>query len=45
MFGIDDSGIWIAYILAFGCLIFSVVFGITHWNKEDKSDHDDSNLV
>lgn len=41
MFGIDDPGIWLAYLLAVACLIFSIVFGITHWNKDDK---DDSNF-
>lgn len=35
MFGIDDPGIWIAYLLALGCLIFSIVFGILYWNKGD----------
>lgn len=36
MFGIEDSGIWLAYLLAFACLLFSVWFGITTWNKDDK---------
>ena len=29
MFGISDPGIWLA------CLLFSIWFGITTWNKED----------
>lgn len=39
MFGINDPGIYLAYLLAIGCLIFSVWFGITHWNKEDKDNN------
>jgi hypothetical protein len=35
MFGIHDPGIWIAYLLAFGCMVFAVWFGIATWNKED----------
>lgn len=34
MFGISDPGIWLAYLLAFACLLFSIWFGITTWNKE-----------
>ncbi|MDH6344055.1 hypothetical protein M2480_002814 [Parabacteroides sp. PFB2-12] len=40
MFGINDPGIWIAYLMAIGCVVFSVWFGITHWNKE--SDDNDN---
>jgi len=43
MFGIEDPGIYLAYLLAFGCLLFSVWFGITRWNKEDKDDTDTTN--
>lgn len=35
MFGISDSGIWLAYLLAFTCLLYSIWFKITTWNKED----------
>ena len=35
MFGISDPGIWLAYLLAFACLLFSIWFAITTWNKED----------
>lgn len=39
MFGIDDPGIYSAYLLGIGCLVFAIIFGITHWNKEeDESD-------
>lgn len=36
MFGINDPGIWLAYLLAFICLLYSIWFGITHWNKDEK---------
>lgn len=35
MFGISDLGVIMAYLLAFGCLIFALWFGISQWNKED----------
>lgn len=35
MFGIDDPGIWMAYLLSFCCVAFAIWFGITRWNKED----------
>jgi len=28
MFGIDDPGVYIAYLMMAGCLIFSLVYGI-----------------
>ncbi len=42
MFGIPDPGIWLAYLLAFGCLIFSIVYGIIYWDK-DKSKNSKDN--
>ena len=36
MFGIDDPGIYIAYLLIAGCLIFSLVYGIMKWNEEEE---------
>ena len=38
MFGIEDPGIWGAYLLAFACLAFALVFGIRNWNKEDDTE-------
>ena len=38
MFGINDPGIWSAYLLMIVCLLFSIWFGIRTWNKEDKND-------
>jgi len=36
MFGIDDPGIYIAYLLIAGCLIFSLVYGIIKWNEKEE---------
>ena len=36
MFGINDPGIWVAYLMAFLCLAFSVWYGISRWNKEEE---------
>ncbi|OAV72147.1 hypothetical protein Barb4_00080 [Bacteroidales bacterium Barb4] len=38
MFGIEDPGIYIAYLAAFGCLLFSLWYGIAGWNEEDGED-------
>ena len=38
MFGIEDPGIWLAYLLIIGCVVFSIWYGIVNWNKEDKED-------
>lgn len=43
MFGINDPGIWLAYLLALFCLFFSIWFGITHWNKDDKDSTNPNN--
>lgn len=37
MFGIDDPGIYLAYLLAFACVIFAVIYGILNWNKGDET--------
>lgn len=42
MFGIEDPGIYLAYLIAIGCIVFSVWFGISHWNKEDKENDSDN---
>jgi hypothetical protein len=36
MFGIDDPGIWLAYLLALLCLAFALWYGISRWNKQDE---------
>ncbi|MFA6780096.1 MAG: symporter small accessory protein [Paludibacteraceae bacterium] len=38
MFGIPDPGIWMAYLSAILCLIFSVWFGVKYWNENDRED-------
>lgn len=38
MFGIEDPGIYWAFILIFCCVIFAVVFGILNWNKGKETD-------
>jgi hypothetical protein len=38
MFGIEDPGIWLPYLLALICLSFSTYWGVSRWNKDDKSD-------
>lgn len=43
MFGIDDPGIWLAYLLAFACLLYSIWFGITTWNKDEKKSNNPKN--
>lgn len=35
MFGINDPGIWTAYLAIILCVVFALVFGIMKWNKED----------
>lgn len=34
MFGINDWGIWLAYILCFASVVLCIVYGILNWNKE-----------
>jgi hypothetical protein len=41
MFGIEDPGIWFAYLFGFGCLIFSICYGFVNWKKG--SENDDNN--
>ena len=41
MFGIDDPGILMAYLLAVVCLVFSVYWGVTRWNRDYESDKED----
>ena len=38
MFGIEDPGIWLPYLLALICLLFSAWWGLSRWSKDDKSD-------
>jgi hypothetical protein len=36
MFGINDPGIWVAYLMAFLCLAFSLWYGVSRWNKDEE---------
>jgi hypothetical protein len=38
MFGIDDPGIYIAYLLGIGCLVFSIFYGVAKWNEKEDDD-------
>ena len=38
MFGIEDPGIYIAYLMMAGCLIFSIGYGIAKWNEKEEED-------
>jgi len=42
MFGIEDPGIWLPYVLGVACLIFSAWWGISKWNKDDESDENET---
>lgn len=33
MFGIENPGIYLAYLLVFLCTAFAIGFGIVNWNK------------
>ncbi|GHT08423.1 hypothetical protein AGMMS50262_17660 [Bacteroidia bacterium] len=35
MFGIEDPGIYITYLMAFGCVVFALIYGIARWNEKD----------
>jgi hypothetical protein len=38
MFGIDDPGIWLAYLGVFGSVAFGIYYGIRNWNKGAETD-------
>jgi hypothetical protein len=33
MFGIENPGIYLAYLMVFLCTAFAILFGIINWNK------------
>ena len=43
MFGIDDPGIYLAYLFAILCLIGGVVFGMINWNKGEINNDNELN--
>jgi hypothetical protein len=36
MLGIEDPGVWLAYLLCLLCVAFCVVYGAVNWNKGDE---------
>ena len=34
MFGIEDPGIWLAYLLIIVSTLVCVVYGVVNWNKD-----------
>ncbi len=36
MFGFEDPQIWLVYLLCILAALFSIVYGVTHWNKGDE---------
>lgn len=41
MLGIKDPLIWLPYLLGAICLIFSIWYGLRHWNREDSKDKEE----
>jgi len=36
MLGIEDPGVWLAYLLCIASVIFCVVYGAANWDKGDE---------
>jgi hypothetical protein len=36
MLGIEDPGVWLAYLLCIASVIFCVIYGAVNWNKGDE---------
>lgn len=36
MFGIQDPGVWLAYLLCILSAVFCIIYGIINWNKGDE---------
>ena len=36
MLGIEDPGVWLAYVLCIVSVIISIVYGAANWNKGDE---------
>jgi hypothetical protein len=34
--GIEDPGVWLAYLLCIFSALFCVIYGISRWNKGDE---------
>ena len=36
MLGLEDPGVWCAYVLCIVCVIVCVIYGAVNWNKGDE---------
>ena len=34
--GIDDAGVWLAYLLCILSTLYSIIYGLSNWNKGDE---------
>ena len=34
--GIEDTGVWLAYVLSIACAVLCVGYGIVNWNKGEE---------
>jgi len=39
MLGIQDPGVWLAYLLCILSVVLRVVYGLVNWNKGDEAVH------
>ncbi len=37
MFGINDPGVWLAYLLCILSTVFCFIYGVANWNKGDET--------
>ena len=42
--GIQDPGVWLAYVLCIASSLLCIVWGIVKWNAEDKSDEPEAEV-
>ncbi|MDR3095311.1 MAG: hypothetical protein LBU62_11860 [Bacteroidales bacterium] len=40
----NDPAIYITYLMAFGCLVFALWYGITGWNEKDNDEYIDRSI-
>ena len=43
IFGIDDPGVILAYVLCFAGTILCIAYSAIYWNKGDEEDEEDAN--
>jgi hypothetical protein len=39
MLGIEDPGVWLAYLLCILSALFCIIYGMINWNKGDEPVH------